>query len=591
MLLFAAEGGSSLDVISIAVGVCGGLALFLFGIDMMSTALKLIAGHGLKKLLQRVTTNRFTGALAGAVVTAVIQSSSVTTVLVVGFVSAGLMNLTQSIGVIMGANVGTTITAQIIAFKITKYSLVLVAVGFAATFLFSNDKIRQYGHTIMGLGLVLFGMQLMSDGTSPLRTYEPFIELMRQMDNPLMGILFGALVTALVQSSSATTGIVIVLASQGFITLDAGIALIFGANVGTCVTAMLACIGKSVEAVRAAVSHVVFNVAGVALWFFFIPYLADGVILISPHAAEGLDAQEKLAAETPRQIANAHTIFNISNTFILIWFVVPIAKFVTWVVPKRPEKIPEDAKAIYLDELLLPTPSLALACARQEIGRLGQQSLAMVRSALRTSLKGSVGELQLLQESDSNLDRLHETIVVYLRKLSKENLSERDSSELQDFLSVANNVESIGDMIETNLVAVGIEREKVGLTIGTKTESILADLHREVCWAVENAVDAFSREDQELAQQVIDAKMRISELAARAEAHLSSRLKADDPNRLAAFRLESEIMEYMRRMYYFAKRIAKTTALKRFDGRDELETTSDDVNDSVSEIEQVESPN
>ncbi len=234
------------------MGLIGGLALFLFGLDQMSDALKLIAGDGMKKVLAKLTTNRFTGAIAGAFVTAIVQSSSVTTVLVVGFISAGLMSLTQSIGIIMGANIGTTITAQLVAFKITQYALGLVAIGFFTLFCSKNDKVRHYGHMIMGLGLIFYGMHLMSDGTKPLRTYQPFMEMMQQMDHPLWAILLGAGFTALVQSSSATTGLVIALASQGLISLDAGIALIFGANIGTCITAGLASIGKSREAVRAA---------------------------------------------------------------------------------------------------------------------------------------------------------------------------------------------------------------------------------------------------------------------------------------------------------------------------------------------------
>ncbi len=268
--------------------------------------------------------------------TAVVQSSSVTTVLVVGFISAGLMSLTQSIGIIMGANIGTTITAQLIAFKITHYSLVLVAIGFFTLFCSKNEKARHYGHMIMGLGLIFFGMHLMSDGTKPLRSYQPFMEMMQQMDNPLWAILLAAGFTALVQSSSATTGLVITLAAQGFISLDAGIALIFGANIGTCITAILASIGKPREAVRAAVVHVLFNVAGVAIWFAFIPQLALFVTWLSP-ANPDLVGTARLAAETPRQIANAHTVFNVANTMLLIWFTAPLAWLVQRIVPERAE--------------------------------------------------------------------------------------------------------------------------------------------------------------------------------------------------------------------------------------------------------------
>jgi len=240
----------------------GGLALFLFGMEQMSDSLKAVAGEKMKTILSKLTTNRVSGALTGALVTAVIQSSSVTTVLVVGFISAGLMSMSQSIGVIMGANIGTTITAQIVAFKVTKYALLMISVGFTMLFFSQQHKIKQYGGMLMGLGLVFFGMGVMSEAMHPLRSYQPFLDLMVNMSNPLLGILVAAAFTALVQSSSATTGIVIVMASQGFISLPAGIALAFGANIGTCVTALLAAIGKPREALRAAAVHVLFNVLG-----------------------------------------------------------------------------------------------------------------------------------------------------------------------------------------------------------------------------------------------------------------------------------------------------------------------------------------
>lgn len=223
----------------------GGIALFLFGMEQMAGGLKSAAGNKMKDILARFTTHRVKAALTGCVTTAIIQSSSVTTVLVVGFVSAGLMTLTQSVGVIMGANVGTTFTAQIVAFKVGKAALLLVALGFAMLFVGKRDAVKQSGNIVMGLGLVFLGMDIMSDAMEPLRSYQPFIDVMARMENPVLGILVGAVFTAMVQSSSATTGIVIALASQGLLEFPAGIALIFGANIGTCFTAWLAALGKS----------------------------------------------------------------------------------------------------------------------------------------------------------------------------------------------------------------------------------------------------------------------------------------------------------------------------------------------------------
>ena len=281
--VFAATGsGDQLPWFSMSLKLIGGLALFLYGMEKMAEALKSVAGNGLKSILARLTNSRIVGLLTGAFVTAVIQSSSVTTVMLVGFVSAGLMSLSQAIGVILGADIGTTITAQIVAFKVTKYALLLVAAGFALLFTSKSDTTKQYGNLIMGLGLIFFGMGVMSDGMYPLRTYQPFIELMQNVSNPLIGILVAALFTGLVQSSSAAMGVVIALALQGLISLEGGIALALGANIGTCITAGLAAIGKPREAVRVALAHVTFKIVGVLLIIPFIPYFAEFVRYISP---------------------------------------------------------------------------------------------------------------------------------------------------------------------------------------------------------------------------------------------------------------------------------------------------------------------
>ena len=278
----------------------GGLSLFLFGMDQMADALKAVAGERMKHILATLTTSRIMGLLTGAFVTAIIQSSSVTTVMLVGFVSASLMSLSQAVGVILGADIGTTITAQIVAFKVTKYALALVTVGFLLLFVGRTERTKQYGHLIMGLGMIFFGMGLMSDAMKPLRTYQPFIEMMANVSNPVVGILVATAFTGVIQSSSATMGVVIALALQGLVSLEGGIALALGANIGTCVTAGLASIGKPREAVRVAVAHVTFKIAGVLIIVWFIPQFAEFVRTVSPTAAPELTGINKLAAETPQ---------------------------------------------------------------------------------------------------------------------------------------------------------------------------------------------------------------------------------------------------------------------------------------------------
>ncbi len=544
------------DWSKMTIQLFGGLALFLYGMEQMAGALKAVAGERMKVILAKLTTNRFMGAITGAFVTAVIQSSSVTTVLVVGFISAGLMSMSQSIGVIMGANIGTTITAQIIAFKITKYAMLMIAIGFSGLFFSKKEQLRHYGAMLMGLGLIFFGMGIMSDAMSPLRSYQPFLDLMVKMENPFVGILIAALFTSLVQSSSATTGIVIVMASQGFITLPAGIALAFGANIGTCITALLASIGKPREAVRAAIVHILFNLAGVILWLAFIPNLAEFVMLISPTSSH-LPETARLAADTPRQIANAHTIFNLANTLLFIGFVGTFARLVEFMVPDKPlEEVPI-TKPRYLDEELLETPSLALDMVRLEISRTGAQVEVMLEQILPALMNGDKPMLSQIREMDEKVDVLHEHIVSYLGRLSRKTLSETQSASVLRLMSIINDLENMADLIERDMVNLGHKVIQEQLRISPETQRMLHHLHTQISHAVELAVRAVKMHDKERADQVIGMRTTVEQLFDAASSHQAARLIADAPNRLSTYTVEVELIDKLERIYHFADRIAQ----------------------------------
>jgi len=292
----------------LVMGLLGGLAFFLYGMEKMSDGMKKSTGNQLRATLAALTRNRIVALFAGAFVTMVIQSSSATTVMLVSFAQAGLMSFAQSLGVILGGGIGTTITAQLIAFKATDYALLMIAIGFGLRMFSKNDSVRNVGEVILGFGILFYGMKLMSDAMKPLRTYPELIELMKNLETPVLGLIAGTIFTALVQSSSASTGVVIVLAQQGVITLEAGIPIIFGANIGTCVTAGLASIGLSREAKRVALAHVLFKVAGVIIFVFWIPHFADLIRSVTSYMGGGV----------ARQIANAHTIFNVSLAILEI---------------------------------------------------------------------------------------------------------------------------------------------------------------------------------------------------------------------------------------------------------------------------------
>ena len=556
--VFASDSvAASVSWAGMTMTVLGGLALFLYGMEQMTVALKAAAGSHLQTVLARLTSNRFSGALVGALVTAVIQSSSVTTVLVVSFVSAGLMTLTQSIGVIMGANIGTTITAQIIAFKVTHFALAFIALGFAMVFFGHREKAKHYGAIILGLGLVFFGMGIMSDAMTPLREYQPFLALMMRMENPLLGIAVAGIFTALIQSSSATTGIVIVLASQGFITLPAGIALALGANIGTCVTALLAAIGKPRIALQTAAVHVLFNLAGVFIWVGFINYLAELAVLCSPVYPQ-LSGMDRVAAESPRQIANANTVFNVANTLIFIGFTPLFGRFVSWIFPERgrrkeqPIIVPK-----YLDRHLLDTPSAALNVVRMEIGQLGYQVLLMMSMAITALEKQSDGLFHEIEKSDDLADILHSAIIEYLSLIGKHQLTEAQAQDYFRLTQAADTLEGIGDILESDLSRLGLRMVRDKLVPSATMRQLLASLYKEVFHALEAVVKAIVDNDQQAAQDVLTLRRDVNTAVEHAFQQQVRSLAQSDLKHLKTLQLEFEMTDRLKQIFSLTKRIAR----------------------------------
>jgi len=549
---------STVDWLQLGMGLLGGLALFLAGLEVLSNGLKQAAGSTLRTVLAKLTVNRFLGAITGAFVTGILNSSSVTTVLVVGFVTAGVMTLAQSVGVIMGANIGSTVTAQILAFNISAYSLIPVAIGFFMIFAGKSERIKQIGMMIMGLGLVFYGMGLMSDGMKPLRTYEPFMQILTRMERPLLGILAGALFTGLVQSSAATVGIAIALASEGLLTLPAGISLALGANIGTCATAMLASMGKPTEAVRASVVHVAFNVAGVIIWLPFITVLADFAIAVSP-AVTGLEGKMKLAAEVPRQIATANTLFNVINTLLFISFTTWFAKLAERLVPERALPAGVIIEPQFLDDEALRAPSLALENARHEIHRTGKIMLDMMGILGEALMQGNQNKLNEVSQLKSEVDVLCAHILHYLGKISQSMLTSDDSNTQETLINAINNIKSLSTVLSTDTIAT----EKMFLSGefeqgSEETREMAEGLGSGVRRAVELAVSAVGNNDPNAARDVLLMRQEIEELSDKLFERHTRRLRSDDPKYLERVRLLMNFIEQLRHMYIFGRRIADT---------------------------------
>ncbi len=552
------------------MGLFGGLALFLAGLDQLADGLKKVAGETLKVMLAKLTTNRVMGAVTGAVVTGILNSSSITTVLVVGFVTAQMMTLTQSVGVIMGANIGSTMTAQILAFNVSHYALVPVAVGFFMLFSSKKEKVKHYGMMLMGLGLVFYGMGVMSEGMKPLRGYQPFLDILQKMSQPAFGIMAGAIFTGLVQSSAATVGIAIAMASEGFLSLPAGISLALGANIGTCVTALMAAIGKPTEAVRAAVVHIGFNILGVLLWFFFIDDLA---LFLQSGITFGETTIGPLfgAASVPRQIANANTIFNVVNTVLFLpfapWFAFAATRFV-----KQKEAIVEKIKPLFLDENVLDVPSMALERVRQELGRAGAIVIEMFEKLHTPITMTDMCAIQSLADEEDNVDILEREIINYLGKIRQRSLSETESEEHRQLMTSAITMETLADVIVDDLVRLSKKACQLNYRSSEETISLMRDLYLRVLYAVRQLALVMRDKDMDAVARLLDEEPHIYQLQHDLVVRKSQRLGSVAENALNVARIEVSVADKLGRIYSLAKRIALEHVKKQDATAEELLT-------------------
>ena len=554
---------ASLNWFTLGMELFGGLALFLYGLDQLSDGLKQAAGEALKTLLTRLTTNRFLGALTGAFVTGVLNSSTVTTVLVVGFVTAGLMTLAQSVAVIMGANIGSTVTAQLLAFNLSAYSLLPIAVGFFMLFASKRPAVQNWGMIVMGLGLVFYGMGLMSDAMRPLRSYPPFVEALAQMEKPLYGIIAGAVFTLIVNSSAATVGIAIALASDGLLTLPAGIALALGANIGTCGTALIAALGKPVDAVRAATVHVMFNVLGVAIWFPFIGLLARIATAISPSG-------ESPAAVLPRQIANANTMFNVLNTIFFIGFTGWFARVATRLVrDKEPEQALITPK--FLDTASIDVPAIALENARLEVTRLGD----IVRAVMVDfpAQRGAVTAAMLdeISERQKEIEILESAVLKFLARVREGDLTNAQGGVHMALTLATIHFRSIAHIIGSDLAEVARAAADGQLQAATLKRTVVSECYEATQRALELAVGAVRQPDEPALSEIKNTCEQVKRLAAELLSQVPAGLDASDPNSLSTVRLQTTFVDGLRQISTLAKRIAQSVLnpenIAPFDGK------------------------
>jgi phosphate:Na+ symporter len=436
----------------------GGLGLFLFGMKIMSDGLQKVAGNKLRQILAMVSNNRLIGCGVGALVTSIIQSSSAATVMLVSFVDAGLMSFVQAIGVILGANIGTTVTAQLIAFKITAYALPAISMGVLLKFFVGRGKGIYVGDVLLGFGLVFYGLATMQTGFAPLKHHPDFIALFTRFNADTMGsillcVLVGTIITIILQSSSATVGITMALASQGLLTFEACVALILGDNIGTTITAELASIGASLNAKRTARAHTLFNVIGVMLVILFFPLFLKLMLWVTSTLLDIGPPDLLVDGQKPniaRYIANAHTGFNVVNAIIFLTFLHYLVRVATWLTPhKKKEEGMEELRHIkYIDSKYIDTPDVAIGQARAEIIRMGGAVIQMYDDVIQALKARKLEELVEWRKREDTIDNLQREIIQFLVQVMQRPISKEESREVASLMRMANNLERVGDAVE-----------------------------------------------------------------------------------------------------------------------------------------------
>lgn len=486
------------------LSLLGGLALFLYGMHMMSSGLEAAAGNRMKSILEKLTANRFLGVAVGAGITAVIQSSSATTVMVVGFVNSGLMSLRQAVWIIMGANIGTTITGQLIALDVGALAPLMAFAGVALVVFFKNPKLHNYGGIVAGLGVLFIGMDMMSAAMKPLADEPAFVSLMTRFENPILGILAGAAFTALIQSSSASVGILQALAASGAISFSSAVFVLFGQNIGTCITAVLASIGTSRNAKRTTLIHLMFNIIGTII-FTIVCVLFPLPALVASFTPENI----------PSQIANMHTLFNIVTTLLLLPLGTQMAALTERILPEPAEKTEEEKREMmglaYLDKTTLGSSAVWLGKLQQELGRMLDLASENVDAAFQAVISGPDESTEKAIRTEELVDLLNKEISQYVAKAMVRETNAEDSAAVASGFRIAGNIERISDHA-MNILGYGQRLEKENIQLSDDALKELMEM-RAVCAKALRYLHGDSRLDNaaKLEQTIDDMTTRFRE--------------------------------------------------------------------------------
>jgi len=485
----------------------GAIMLVLYGMRLAGDGLQKAAGARLRGVLLTATNNRFKGVGVGAVITALFQSSSATTVMLVGFVGSGLLGLGETISVILGADIGTTLTVQIIAFKVYDYAIAVIGLGILVMLVGKKGRGKDFGQAMLGFGFVFFALKLLVQNFEPV-TLNPFLKdaLLGLSNDPLAGILVSAVLTAVFQSSAATLGLAITAAHTGLLTLDSVMPIVLGANIGTTVSAIISSVGATVDAKRVALAHTLFKVLGVVIVLPFLGVFTGLVGLSTPDMA--------------RQVANAHTFFNIAIAILFLPFTKPFTRLVTLLLPEHETQ--ERFAPKYLDPIVLNSPSLALVQASRECLRNADIVQEMLEKCVGVFEKNDMAALEAIEATDDDVDLLDREVKLYLTKLSSESLTQEQSRREMEIMLFSDNMENIGDVIDKNLMELARKKIRGALSFSKEGMEEIKTLHAKVLEHFEMGVAAFASSDVELAQRLANHKVKVSEMERELrQAHIS----------------------------------------------------------------------
>lgn len=520
----------------------GGLALFLYGMELMGNGLQQAAGAKLQKILRSLTGLAVMGVALGALVTAILQSSSATTVMTVGLVNAGLLTLKQAFGVIMGANIGTTVTAQLIAFKLTDYFTLMLFIGLMLQIFSPRKKGRYCGQVLLGFGILMLGMKMMGDAVMPLHHYPGFVEFIsRFASQPMLAVVVGLVMTVVIQSSAATIGILMAMAGQGLIPLEGAVPVLLGDNIGTCITAILAAARANITARKVALSHVLFNLFGCIIFIIFMPLFIKLVLAISP------------ADDIGRQIANAHSAFNVLNTIIFLPLVGPFIKLVEKIMPAKEEVV--SLRPLYLDDNMIGTPSIALVLAEKEVIRLSQQARLNLETALSALQEYDKEKVEYVLKHEPVVDYLNEQITEYLTKVSGSQLSPELSAKHTALMHACTDLERIGDHAQTLAKrARKIQEENIVFSPAAVEE--IANLAKMTLTACGVAMDSLADNDTAKAQEAWTDCRKVKSYQKELRKHHIMRLTEGSCNPGSGF-MFLELLLNMKRVSDHSKNVAQ----------------------------------